>query len=129
MTDFYDSMANLVRDLLAEFGPEEGFACRQTTGSFDKVRGGLVAGQTQEQVLTGVRVPVNQTIPSQLDQQQGEMLTASQVVLLKVAAVGLDFDLALGQIVVVDGREMPIVSITPVKPGDTTLLYTVALRK
>ncbi len=130
MTAFYDELAEVARALLAEFGPVEGFTSRATTGTFDKVRGGFTSTQTREQVLTGVRVPVNQTVIDQLDiRQSGETLQASEVIMLKVAASNLEFDLALGHIVIVEEREMPIVAMTKVRPADVTLLYTVALKK
>lgn len=126
----YAELAETARALLEEFGLPGGYACRDTSGTFDKVRGGMTSRVTREQTITAVRVPVNQTVVDQLDvRQTGESLTASEVIMLKVAAVDLEFDLALGQVIVVDGNELPVVAMTKVRPADVTILYTVALRK
>lgn len=126
----YADLAETARALLEEFGLPGGYACRETSGTFDDVRGGMTNRVTREQTITAVRVAVNQTVVDQLDiRQSGESLTASEVMMLKVAAADLEFDLTLGQVVVVDGNELPIVAMSKVRPADVTLLYTVALRK
>lgn len=126
----YADLAETARALLEEFGLPGGYACREVTGTFDKVRGGMTSRTTREQIITAVRVPVNQAVVDQLDvRQTGESLTASEVIMLKVAAADLEFDLALGQVIVVDGSELPIVAMAKVRPADVTILYTVALRK
>ncbi|MFZ3193689.1 MAG: hypothetical protein WA154_10865 [Moraxellaceae bacterium] len=125
---FYEEMAETTLAMIAEFG--QPLPCRSTSGAFDKVRGGMVNGITREQTITAIRVPVNQTVVDQLDErQEGETLRVSEVIMLKVAAADLEFDIALGQVVEIDGRDMPIVAMTKVRPTDVTLLYTVALRK
>jgi hypothetical protein len=135
MTGFYEEMAQTAKELLAEFGFDgdtaQGLPHRRTVnGKFDKVAGGYTSFQTEEQTLTAIQVPMNQTLADQLDiKHDGQTLKVTEVVMLKVAAHGLKFAPEPGQIVELDGKEMPIVSCTPVNPAGTPILYTIALKK
>lgn len=129
MTDFYTCLAATAARLLTSFGPVEGILCRETGGHFDKVRGLLTSSTTREQTVRGVRLVANDTNVLSLDERVGETLTPAEVTLFKIAAEGLDFDIALGQALVIDGRELPIVGLSRSRPADVTLLYTVAVRR
>ena len=128
MAGFYDEMADVALAMIDEFGLT--YTMKRTTpGVQDPVEGLTYDNVDSTQDIKAIKVPVNQTIVDQLETKfTAESLTVSNVVMLKAAAKDMTMAPAAGDVVVVDGNELPIVAYTLVKPADVPLVYTLALK-
>lgn len=117
----YDDLDDMVIDLLDEFDDRATamYLSRTTGGAVSGTTGAYVAGTSSTHNVTGVVTPYAQSL---ID---GSTIMAGDLRVLLTSAV----EPLAGDSIVIDSNNYAVVSIRRVKPGSTTMLYIVQVRR
>lgn len=126
---FYDDMADLASEMLAEFGQQLTLK-RTIAGEYNPDIGRDNPGIVESQPITAIVRPASQGTVQAFDQKyQAGTLIESNIRALKIATKGLLWPPAPGHIVILDGEEWKVIGVTPVSPAGTDLLYSASVMR
>lgn len=129
MSAFYDEMAALAAEMIAEYGQVLTMR-RVTEASYDPATGMTSPGTTEEQPITAVVLPASKgTIESFDNKLVNGTLIESNIRALKIAANGLLWPPGPGCIVVYEGQEWKMLGATPSNPAGTALVYSASIMR
>ena len=124
MSAFYDEMADVVLELLTEFGQQVTIS-RSVGGEYDPVTGVDTEPTVETQIATVVVLPASKGTVEAFDiKYEGGTLIESNLRALKIAAKGLSWPPGPGCSVELDGHKWVMIGATESSPAGTDLIYS-----
>ncbi|MCW8158977.1 hypothetical protein D7243_22685 [Stutzerimonas stutzeri] len=129
MSAFYDEMAGLAAEMIAEFGQVLTLR-REVEASYDPATGQMQPGATEEQPITALVRPASKGTVEAFDNKLvNGTLIESNIRALKIVADGLLWPPGPGCVVEYEGHEWKMLGATPTNPAGTALIYSASIMR
>ena len=131
MSDFYSRMQATADRLIKQYGkPQPGVLTRQQISKHDKVLNAVIEDQPLTTPITIVVLPASKGTVEAFDNRiKNGTIGLSRIRFVVASAFGVTFEPEPKDTLTFEGENWEVLGCTPVKPGDTAIVYKMGVMK